>query len=139
MKILIIFLLFLTFKLNSLGQTPKDSIQVNRSFGTTYYQHGEQLTPKLLLNITLSNPAAYAEMKIARTNSTAANVLGGIGGFIVGFGLGPLLVGKDADWGVVGVGAGFIGISIPFSIAFNKHARNAARIYNEGLNTAKLK
>ena len=121
MKILIIFLLFLTFQLNSLGQTPNDSIQVNRSFGTTYYQHGEQLTPKLLLNITLSNPAAYAEMKIARTNSTAANVLGGIGGFIVG------------------AGAGFIGISIPFSIAFNKHARKAARIYNEGLNTAKLK
>ncbi len=122
-----------------MGQTPKDSIQVNRSFGTTYYQHGEQLTPKLLLNITLSNPEAYAEMKIARTNSTAANVLGAIGGFMVGFSLGSLLVGKDPNWGVVGAGAGFIGISIPFSIAFNKHARKAARIYNEGLNTSNLK
>lgn len=137
MKIFIFSLIFLIFQLNCLAQTPNDSIQVKRSFGTTYYQHGEQLSPKMLLNITLSNPKAYAEMKTASTNGTAAIVLGAIGGFLVGYGLGPLLVSKDPNWGVVGVGAGFIGISIPFTIAFNKHARNGARIYNEGLTTGK--
>ena len=47
-------------------------------------------------------------------------LLGGIGGFLVGWTLGTALGGGDPDWTVAGVGAGFIALSIPFAIKVKK-------------------
>lgn len=42
--------------------------------------------------------------------------------------------GGDPNWVLAGVGAGLIVVSIRFSSAYTKHARNAVNIYNSGLN-----
>lgn len=89
--------------------------------------------PRLLLKITESNAEAFKEMKIAKSNSSVSNVFGIPGGFLVGWTLGTAIGGGKANWAVAGIGAGLIAISIPFSTAYSRHAKNAVRIYNDGL------
>ena len=48
------------------AQNHADSIVVKKGFGTTFWQSGENLRPKQLLEVTRTNPQAYEEMKIAK-------------------------------------------------------------------------
>jgi hypothetical protein len=114
-------------------QSTSDSIQVTKKMGTVFIQNGKALMPKQLLKITEVNPEAYKEMKIAKSNSNTANIFGMAGGFLVGWQLGTALAGGEPNWASAGIGAGLIGISIPFSVAYVKHAKNAVSIYNNGL------
>ena len=73
----------------------------------------------------------------------------GIGGGVLGFGLARALSGgetkvningqtqvvkqdKSTAWTAVGIGAGIVGIGIPFAIAANKNAKKALEIENGG-------
>ena len=60
-------------------------------------------------------------------------VLGSAGGFLVGWPAGTSLAGGDPNWTLAAIGAGLIVISIPFTLAYTKHAKNSVRIYNSGL------
>lgn len=133
MKKLLIPLLFMLVALNSFGQDQADSIQVKKALGTIYLQHGKRLRPNQLLDITYSNSQAYSEMKIAKNNYDAGAIFGFAGGFLIGWSIGGAIGGQDFDWTLAGVGAGLTAISIPFSAAFNRHAKKAVKIYNDGL------
>ncbi len=119
-----------------MAQSSADSIEVKKAWGTVFKQHGKLLTPRKLLDITHSNPEAYKEMKIAKSNYDIGSVIGFAGGFLVGFPLGTALAGGEANWTLAGIGAGLIGVSIPFTAAYNKHAKNAVQYYNQGLQHA---
>ncbi len=88
---------------------------------------------KDLVAITQNNSAAYAEIKKARTSNTIGSVIGGIGGFLVGYTLGTAIAGKNPNWAVAGVGAGLIGVSVPFAISTGKRVKNGVHIYNSSL------
>lgn len=102
--------------------------------GAVFLQNGKVLKPRQLLDLTESNPEAFKEMKVAKSNFDVGYVFSFAGGALVGWTLGTALGGGDPNWAVAGVGAGLIGVSIPFSSAYSKHAKNAIRIYNDGLN-----
>ena len=111
-----------------------DTIQIKKSGdGTRFVLHGKRLTPRQLSMATRGNPATHAEMKIARSNHTMGSILGFTGGFLAGYQLGTLIRGGQPNWVVAGVGAGLIGLSLPLSAGYTKHARQAVRIYNAGL------
>jgi hypothetical protein len=133
MKKLLLPLLFMLIALSSFGQYQSDSIQVRKALGTIYLQHGKRLRPNQLLDITYSNPDAYNEMKIAKSNYDAGAIFGFAGGFLIGWSIGGAIGGQDFDWTLAGVGAGLTAISIPFSVAFTRHAKKAVKIYNDGL------
>ena len=96
------------------------------------------------------NPEARASFKKAKTNSTVGQVFGFAGGLTAGFGLGQLIagpkkqviidpwsgttttkkIGKAKGWGLVGIGAGIIGVGIPFALSAEKHAKKALEIEN---------
>jgi hypothetical protein len=132
-KIIFIGLLLLAF-FNVFGQNASDSIEVKKNLGTMFRQNGQNLTPKQLLVITKSNPDAYKEMKIAKANSDIGSVFGYAGGFLIGYPVGTAIGGGKPNWALAGIGAGLVVVSIPFSIAYSKHAKNAVKIYNNGLN-----
>lgn len=123
---------------SSYGQNKSDSIEIKKTLGTVFRQNGKNLTPRQLLDITQSNTEAYREMKIAKTNYDVGYVFGFAGGFLVGWPLGAAIVGGEPNWTLAAIGAGLIVVSIPFSTAYTKHARNAVNLYNNGLKSTGL-
>ena len=112
------------------AQAPQDTIIFKKG---KFQQNGKLLKPKQLLEITKTNPEAFKYMQKAHKNYAPASILGAIGGFGIGYPLGGLIGGRDMNWTVFGIGAGFIASSIPFSSAYVKNAKTAVSIYNQGL------
>lgn len=97
------------------------------------------------------NPEAASYFKKARTNSTVGSIFAYTGGFSLGFGLSAVLFGpkkqvygsygsqyevkadKSVAWLVTGIGAGLIGIGIPFALAADKNAKKAMKLKTEDL------
>lgn len=87
-------------------------------------------------------------LKKPEQTTLLVNILGFTGGFATGFGLTHILInsGKkkvntpygsfevkndnSVAWLVTGIGAGLVGIGIPFSLAANKNADKALKIEN---------
>ena len=57
---------------------------------------------------------------------------------MVGYPLGTAIAGGDTNWALAGIGAGLIGVSIPFSSATNKNARTAVELYNAEVETSSI-
>lgn len=133
MKKVILLGLFLVTILGATAQNVTDSIEVKKGFGTVYRQNGNNLTPRQLLEITKIAPEAYEAMKVAKTNYDVGAVFGFAGGFLVGWPLGTAIAGGEPNWALAGIGAGLVGVSIPFTVAYNKHAKKAVSIYNNSL------
>ena len=130
-KLTLFTAILMLFASLSFAQNQTDSITVKKK--GVYLQNGKILKPKELLEITKNNPEAYALMKKAQTNYAFANVFSFTGGFMIGWQLGSLIGGGEANWGVAGAGAGTILIAIPFSSAYIKHSQNAVDLYNADL------
>jgi hypothetical protein len=125
--------LFFTFcAFNTQAQNVRDTIKVQKDLGRIYIYEGKKLKPKQMLAIMKPNPAAYNEMKRAKTNYDVGSVFGFAGGFLVGWSIGSLISTGEVDWRVAGAGAGLIGVSIPFSIGQAKHTKKAVRLFNDG-------
>ena len=75
------------------------------------------------------NQEAYNEFKKAKSSYDAVQVVGFVGGFLIEWPVGTALRGGDPQWGLAGVGAGLILISIPLSSGFSTHAIKAVEIY----------
>ncbi|MBL7798144.1 MAG: hypothetical protein JNJ90_16750 [Saprospiraceae bacterium] len=130
LKHTLLLMLFLPAMFSAAGQTAADTIEVRKAFGTVFRYKGKNQTPKQLLDLMAPIPEAYKEMEIARSNNTAGTIFGAIGGFMVGWQLGSAIGGGDPNWSLAAVGAGVIVISIPFSTAYTRHAKNAVALYN---------
>ncbi len=115
------------------AQSQTDTIQIEKKLGTNYLLLGEKLTPKQLLTIMEVNPTAYDLMKKAKRNYDAAQIFAGVGGFFIGFPIGTTIAGGDPNWLLAGIGVGLVGVAIPFSVNYNKKAREAVALYNDGI------
>ncbi len=101
--------------------------------GYKFSQDGRLLNMKNLERIVSSNKESMYYIPAAKTNKTIANILGLAGGFLVGFDLANLLSGKETNGVGTGIGALLVGVSIPFSSAAGKNAKEAVDLYNESL------
>ncbi len=98
--------------------------------GYKFSMNGENLNLKELSGIVQANQEAYLLLKKARTNSTIANILAGIGGGFTGYGFGQSFGEGSVNWALVGVGAGIFVVSIPFTVTANKNAKESVQMYN---------
>jgi hypothetical protein len=131
MKKIIILGLFLLSAFQLLAQSQQDTIEIKKTFfGTVFRQYGKNLTPRKLLQITSVNQEAYKEMKIAKRNFDIGSAIGFPGGMLIGWPIGTAIGGGKPVWALAGVGFGLSLISIPFNIAYVKHAKKAVRLYN---------
>ena len=130
---IIIFLMTISFA-STFGQTTTDSISMNKVFGGyQFYQGNQRLTMNQLANAMRQNEQAYNQMKSARSSSTLAAIIGGVGGYMVGYPIGTAIGGGDPNWTMAGIGAALIAIAIPISSSSSNKAKQAADIYNAGL------
>jgi hypothetical protein len=83
-----------------------------------------------VMQILKETPAAYSEIRKARTNQSASSLLGFAGVVLAGLPLGTAIAGGDPEWGMAAGGAALIFLSVPFSNAFRKHAGQALYLYN---------
>lgn len=74
--------------------------------------------------------AAYVRMKVSASNNTISTVLGALGGGLLGYSVGSVVVGGDVSLPVAAVGALLAGISIPINNKARRQASEALEIYN---------
>lgn len=130
LKHTLFLMLFLPAVFSAAGQSAADTIEVRKAFSTVFRYKGKNQTPKQLLDLMAPIPEAVKEMEIARSNYTTSTVFGFIGGFLIGWPLGTAIGGGEPEWSLAGIGAGLLVISIPFTSAYNRHAKNAVALYN---------
>jgi len=119
------------------GQTNSDSITVKNVFGgCKFFQNDKQLTMLQVGNILQQNELAYKEFNKAKSNNTIASIIGGIGGFMIGYPLGTAMGGGKANWTMAGIGAGLVLVSIPITNNYKKQAKNAIDTFNNGQKTS---
>lgn len=134
MKAVSIVTIFLILSGFCWGQGSADSIRIKKILGGyKFYIGTSKLNMEELKIVLESNAQAYQQLKSAQSANTVASIIGGIGGALVGIPIGTAIAGKDANWALAGVGAGLIGVSIPFSVKANKLAKKAVNTYNSGL------
>lgn len=130
-SILFIFGVLVISVSTAFGQVQSGEIEIRKGLETKFFLDGDRLTPRELQELTEGNQEAYEEMRIAKANHAVGSVFGAAGGFLVGWPLGTAIGGGDPNWALAGIGAGLIVVSIPFSSAYNRHATNAANMYND--------
>ena len=102
-----------------------------KGVGKVYMQNGRILSMRMLERSLQGNDEATRELKKGKTNVAVASGLSFAGGFVIGYEPGTALgSGKPIDLAVIGAGAGFVVIAIPFTQAGQKHIKNAVGMYN---------
>ena len=133
------FVITCLLSINCFAQSNSEPILIKKSMGTYFELKGEKLTQRALSNILKSNPEAFKYMEKANSNMVPGTIFSFAGGFLVGWPIGTAIGGKeDPNWALAGIGAGLIAVSIPFAIGYNKNAKKAVNIYNEGLKQTSL-
>lgn len=133
MRILVILLLLGT-SIISKGQTPSDSIFVQKNFiGYKFFQKDVRLNFNQLPYIMEGDQKAYSLIKKARAKNTISSILSGSGGFLIGLQLISELVGGEANWTLAAIGGGLIVVSIPIYSRSYKQSLEAVHMYNTGL------
>lgn len=131
---LVVLLVILSF--NTLAQ--EADIRIEKAFGgVKFYQGTTLLKPKEVMNLMADSPEALEAFKKAKSNYDAGQVIGFIGGFMIGWPIGTALAGGEAQWGLAAGGVGVLLLAIPLNSAFNKHSKNAVEIYNRGSGSAR--
>ncbi len=126
--------------MTSVGTAFAQQINMEKTFGGyKFTQDGKNLKFTEIVDIVKNNEDAYKLAKSAKSNYTVAQILGGAGGFLIGWPIGAALGGGDPDWTIAGIGAGLVAISIPFNSGANKKMKKAIEHYNSSLqNTSSI-
>lgn len=121
-----IFLSMVTF-----SSVNAQKIEMKKTFGSyTFSQNDKMLTLNQMQEIMKDNKEAFDLVKSAKSNQTWGMILGGAGGFLVGYPIGTAIGGGDPEWALAGAGAALIVATIPIVKGFNKKTKKAVALYN---------
>lgn len=108
-----------------------DTIRMEKKGGYKFYQGQQLLKIKDLKSILKTDELAYREFKSANSSSTIGSIFSYAGGFLIGWSVGTAISGREkANWTPAAIGAGLVGISIPFAIKANKKVKKAVETFN---------
>jgi len=117
-----------------IGQINGQKIESKKVFGGyEYYQDERPQSIKQLERKMESLPEAYELVQKAKGNNIMATIAGYAGGFLIGWPIGTALAGGEPNWGLAGIGAGALILSIPFASGYSKKMNQAVDIYNSSL------
>ena len=89
------------------AQVDSDSISMKKVFGGyQFYQGGQRLNMKQLVNTMKPDPLAYEQIRSAKSSYNLAMVFSYAGGFMIGWPLGTAIAGGDPEWAGDGLGRG---------------------------------
>ncbi len=131
MRALFILILFCSIAFSSVAQTRSDTITIVKK--GKFLKDEEFLNTNQLMVLMRGNREAYELMKKAKTNTAFATALSFVGGVFIGLPLGTAIGGGEPNWGLMGVGAGLIVVSIPLISSYKKNSTRAVEIFNQAL------
>jgi len=132
MKKLILTFIIIAISTASYSQ----KINIEKTFGGyKFTQNGKNLRLSELVNTMKSDEQSYSLAKSAKSNYVLSQIIGGAGGFMVGWPLGTAISGGKPNWTIAGIGAGLIVISIPITSSANKKMKKAVNRYNSSINS----
>lgn len=109
-------------------------INMEKTFGGyKFTQNGKNLGLSELVNTMKNDEQSYSLAKSAKSNYVLSQIIGGAGGFMVGWPLGTAIAGGEPNWTIAGIGAGLIIVSIPITSSANKKMKKAVNRYNSSI------
>ncbi|MCF6359362.1 MAG: hypothetical protein L3J29_01215 [Cyclobacteriaceae bacterium] len=131
------FLLFLVITLSLLVSSQPSKAQVadtlylkSTFWGNKFYKGDTIYGINGVLEELAANEQPYNLMLKAKKDNTFAQIFGAAGGLLIGWSVATDISGGEHNWYLIGIGAGFVAISIPISINFKKKANQALRDHN---------
>jgi hypothetical protein len=137
MKKLVLF----SFLVLCISQTNfAQEIKAYKTFGGVRFEM-DTLTLGLnqVLEIVKENPDAYAELKRAKRNYSAAGVCGFAGAILIIVPIGTALAGGSPEWGLAAGGAALLVASIPLTRSYRGHTMEALDLYNAKYKLSRVK
>jgi len=127
-----IFILILGLLISQSVIAQSDTITAYEMRGGNYsfFINDTPLTKRKMLVLMKPVPEAFQEMRRSKSNSSMSNIMGFLGGFLIGFPLGTAARGGEPVWEMAGLGVIFIGFSIPLNRTAKKNAFRAVKYYN---------
>lgn len=99
-----------------------------------YKYHGAFITEVGFRKLLLSDPNSAAAYEKSMQNKNAMLVFSAIGGALIGYPLGQAIGGQqNPDYALMVVGAGSIGLAIPFGRLSDKHRKRSVALFNQGV------
>ncbi|MDD2995207.1 MAG: hypothetical protein PHP99_03200 [Paludibacter sp.] len=135
----IILLFNLIISISIFSQNSNDSIQIiklNRNY--SYEQNSHVLNYQEIKEILKADKEATRYLKSAKLSNDISTALRWAGGFLIGYPIGGLIVGKKVNASMLTVGIGFLVIDIPVSIAVKKNLFKSISVYNDHKNATGL-
>jgi len=134
----ILMLLFFTLALFQSGLCQE--IKAYKTFGGVRFEMDTvTLGINQVLDIMKENPEAYSELRRAKSNYTAAGVMGFTGGVLIGLPIGSLIAGGSPEWGLAAGGAVLILTSLHFTHAYRGRTMQALDLYNAKYKSSRIK
>lgn len=130
MKQILFIFIFTLCGMQLSAQSAKDTLEMRKG---EIMQNNRKLHMRDVAGIVEVNPEAFREMRKAYNNQNFVQVFSAAGGFLIGWPIGTAIGGGDPKWELLGIGAGLVLVSIPFSNGYKKHAKKAIMLYNEGI------
>jgi hypothetical protein len=128
----IIIAIALLLLCSATSQAQSDTITIRKTgFGTVYKRDGKTLSLNKLERIMVQDAEAERQYRKGKHVNTVGFILGFAGGFMIGAELGRAVgSGTSVNPVHIGIGAGLIGISIPFTSSAQKKIKGAVKTYN---------
>ena len=114
------------------GHSQKIEVKENW-WGTTVSQNDQNLEFTEIQRALQKNQEAFALISNAGSNRTIGAIIGMAGSALIAFPIGEAVAGEDFNWTMAGIGAGFLGLSIPFNSITKQFSIRAIDSYNAGL------
>src|SRR4051812_6073263 len=97
-------MLMVLFVAPTFAQNGNDSIKTRKVVGGyQFFQHHKALKMGKLVKAIEKNEEAYMHIKSAQSANTIGSIIGGVGGFMVGWTLGAAIGGGEPNWTVAGI------------------------------------
>lgn len=126
-----LFLILVCFGV-SFGQSKDKTITTKKILGGyQFYQGAQRLNMSQLARVVEPNAEAHKLVKSAKSNIIFSSIIGGVGGFMLGWNLGTAIGGGKPNWYVAGAGVGLIVVSIPINNKGMRQAKSAVQLYND--------
>ena len=132
-----LFVLSLFLLLSTLGtfaqSTNIESVEKGFFKNKVYVKCGIEMTPMQMVKLFQEDPNMKDYYKPLALNNAASTLLYSIGTALILWPVGESLYNNsNPNWNLAYIGAGCVGLSIPFKKAYNKHAQRAVDYYNSG-------
>ena len=107
-------------------------IQMHKTLGGAHFQRDTiYLSHSHLRDVLSIDPQATEELKMAFNDYKVGSILGFSGAILLAIPVVTAIAGGNPEWAMAGGGAALIGVSVPFSRGYKRHAQAAIDGYNQ--------